>query len=88
MKTYTQDTLAGLQQTRETHQARMAELLELKSDEARAFTDEERGEFDKAKGAIADLDDEIAVCSVHVKNIATVKPTAPIASRSSTKTPS
>lgn len=74
MKTYTQESLAGLQATRQTKAARMAELLELKDAESRDFSDDERTEFSGLRSEIHGLDDEIAVCEVHVARIATAKP--------------
>ena len=72
VKTYTQETLAQMQETRRTKAARMAELAEQKGEEG--FTDDQRGEFDGLRSEIRNLDDEIAVCEVHVGNIKAAKP--------------
>ncbi len=70
---YTQEALAGLQETRATKAKRMEELLQLKSSEHR-FTAEERAEFDGLDAEIEDLDDEIRVTQRHVTNIKSAKP--------------
>lgn len=74
VKTYTQETLAGLQETRKTKAARMEELRELKSTETRRFTDDERTEFDGLDAEVEDLDDEITVTQRHLTNISKAKP--------------
>lgn len=73
MKAYTQEALAGLQETRKTKAARMEELLELKKT-AGKFDDEQRAEFSELDAEIEDLDDEITVTQRHIGNIAKAKP--------------
>jgi hypothetical protein len=74
MKQYTQEALAALETSRQTKANRMTELRELKSTEARKFTDDERVEFDTLDTEIEDLDDEIRVTKRHVQNIAKSTP--------------
>lgn len=72
MKLFNQETLAALQSDRQTKAARLSELLETKGDEG--FTEDARAEFTTLKSEVANLDDEIAVCEVHVGNISKAKP--------------
>jgi HK97 family phage prohead protease len=73
MNAYTQESLGQLRETRKTNEQRLAELLGQKDKET-GFTDEQRAEFEGCKAAVADLDDQIAVCEVHVGNIRTANP--------------
>lgn len=74
MKTYTQESLAALQDARRTKAARMAELDVMKANEQRGFSTEERAEFNALNAEILDLDDDIMVTERHVSNIAAARP--------------
>lgn len=74
MKTYTQESLAALQESRRTKAARMAELDQMKANEQRGYTTEERAEVGALNAEILDLDDDIMVTERHVSNIAAARP--------------
>jgi hypothetical protein len=54
-------TLQEMLDARATKAARMNELVELRSNEKRKFTEDEAKEFDGLEGDIADLDDDIRI---------------------------
>ena len=73
MKTI-QEQLAELNELRQTKHARMSELGDLKRNESRAFTDDERKEFDALEADIDNIDDDIRIAKRHSDNIATARP--------------
>jgi HK97 family phage major capsid protein/HK97 family phage prohead protease len=60
--------------TRETKNARLNELMELRTKEARKFTTEEAAEFDSLTDDVGSLDDDIRVAKYHATNSAQAKP--------------
>jgi HK97 family phage prohead protease len=81
MKQYTHEALAALQNDRQTKAARMAELSELKTNEGRKFTDDERAEFEGLDSDIESLDDDIKVTRRHVTAIQRATPVDTSSSR-------
>jgi HK97 family phage prohead protease len=73
--------LSELRETRERNAARMQELVETKEAEGRAFSAEERNEFEGLKASLPDLDDAIAVKaaqSVQARTAVAVETRAPM----------
>lgn len=66
-------TLQELLAARETKNARLKELMELRTAEARMFTPEEAAEFDELTDDVGSLDDDIRVAKYHATNAAHAK---------------
>ncbi len=72
MKTYNQAMLVGIDEAITTKKARATELFENKPEEG--FSEDQRAEFEGLQQEIRNLNDERAVCEMHVANIATARP--------------
>lgn len=67
-------TLQELLAARETKNARLKELMELRTAESRKFTSDEADEFDQLTDDVGSLDDDIRVAKYHATNSAAAKP--------------
>lgn len=67
-------TLKEMIEARSTKNARLKELIELRTAESRAFTDDEGAEFDSLTDEVKGLDDEIRVAKYHASNSAAANP--------------